>query len=104
MTDDALKALLNADVPAPPVQDIGFAVEVMNRVAKRRLIEGLITLTLWVVAISAVLYLTMPYVTPVLIHLSLPLLPVFGLLTALAFVAIGWEQLRPALQQYGLQV
>ncbi len=103
MTDDALKALLTADAP-PPAQDIGFSVEVMKHIARRRLIDGVITLTLWVVAISAVLFLTMPYVTPAIIRLATPLLPVVGLLTAFGFIALGWEHLRPALRQYGLRI
>ena len=99
MSDDALKALLNADEPAP-AQDLAFTLDVMNRVARRRLIEGVVTLALVVVAMSALLYVVMPYVTPALVHLAGPLLPVAGILAALAVIAFTWEQMRPAVQRY----
>ena len=104
MSDDALKALLMTDEPAPPARDIAFTLEVMNRVARRRLIEGVIVLVLGVAAVSALLYLIMPYVTPEIARLGAPLLPAVGILAALAVIAFSWEQIKPSLRQYGLPV
>ena len=104
MSDDALKALLTGDQPAPPAQDFAFTLEVMDRLARRRLVEGVVTLVLGVVAVSALLYLVMPYVTPAIERLAVPLLPVVGILAAIGVVAFTWEQMRPALRQYGLRV
>jgi hypothetical protein len=104
MSDDALKALLLADEPAPPAQDLAFTLEVMDRLARRRLAEGVATLVLGVAAISALLYLVMPYLTPAILHLAAPLLPAVGILAALAVIAFAWEQIRPALREYGFGV
>lgn len=104
MSDDALKALLIADEPAPPAQDLAFTLEVMDRLARRRLIEGVITLILGVTAVTALLYLVMPYITPALSQFAAPLLPAAGVLAGLAVIAFAWEQMRPALRQYGLKV
>ena len=104
MSDDALKALLMAEDPAPPARDIAFTLEVMNRVARRRLIEGVIVLMLGVIAVSALLYLVMPYVTPEIARLGAPLLPAVGILAAIAVIAFSWDQMKPALRQYGLGI
>jgi len=104
MSDDALKALLVADEPAPPAHDFAFMVEVMDKVARRKLAEGVITLVLGVVAVTALLYFVMPYITPAITRLAAPLLPAVGILAALAVIAFTWEQMRPALRQYGLKV
>ncbi len=110
MSDDAqktlaLKALLTADEPAPSsVADLAFTLDVMNRVARRRLIEGVVTLVLGVIAVSALLYLIMPYLTPAITRVAAPLLPVVGILAALGVAAFCWEQMRPALHRYGLKI
>jgi len=104
MSDDALKALLSADAPTPPARDLAFTLEVMAKVTRRRMIEGVVTLVLCVVAVSALLYVVMPYVTPALVRLSAPLLPAAGILAAIVVCAICWDQVRPALRQYGLRV
>jgi hypothetical protein len=104
MSDDALKALLMADEPAPSAPDLAFTLEVMDRVARRRLIEGVITLVLGAIAVSALLYLVMPYITPIIASLAMPLAPIIGILAALGIIAFAWEQMRPALRQYGLSV
>jgi hypothetical protein len=105
MSDDALKALLMADEPAPaPARDIAFTLEVMDRVARRRLIEGVVLLVAGAIVVSVLLYLVMPVITPALAQMAVPLLPVVGILAALAVLAFTWEQLRPALRQYGLGV
>ena len=104
MNDDALKALLIADEPVAPAQDLAFTLEVMKQVARRRLIEGVITLVLGAIAVSALLYLVMPYVTPAISRLAAPLLPAVGILAALAVIAFAWEQIRPVLREYGLRV
>jgi hypothetical protein len=108
MSDDALKALLMADDPAMrsdmAARDIAFTLEVMDRVARRRLVEGVATLMLGVIAVSALLYLVMPYVTPEIARLGMPLLPVVGILAALGVIAFTWEQMKPSLRQYGLPV
>ncbi len=98
MSDDALKALLTADDPAPPARDLAFTLDVMAKVDRRRLIDGVVTLVLCVIAVSALLYLVMPYVTPALVRLSVPLLPAVGILAALGVIAVCWEQMRPALR------
>ncbi len=100
MSDDALKALLMAEDPTPPARDIAFTLEVMNRLAHRRLIEGVVTLILGVIAVSALLYLVMPYITPAIAQLAAPLLPAVGILVALGIVAFTWDQMRPALERY----
>ena len=100
MSNDALKTLLMADEPAPKVADLAFTLEVMNRVARRRLVEGVVTLILAVIAISALLYLVMPYITPMISRLAAPLLPAVGILAAIGVIAFTWDQMRPALQQY----
>ena len=87
-------------MPAPPAHDLAFSVEVMDRIARRRLIEGVITLILGVVAVSALLYLVMPYITPMISRLAAPLLPAVGILAAIGVIAFTWDQMRPALQQY----
>ncbi len=104
MSDDALKALLMAEDPTPPARDIAFTLEVMSRMARRRLIEGVVTLILGVIAISALLDLIMPYVTPEIARLGAPLLPAIGILAGLGVIAFTWEQMKPALRQYGLGV
>jgi hypothetical protein len=100
MSDDALKTLLMAEDAAPPARDFAFTLEVMNRVARRRLIEGVTTLVLGAVAVSALLYLIMPYMTPAIAQLAPPLLPAVGILAALGIVAFTWDQMRPALERY----
>ncbi len=100
MSDDALKTLLMADEPAPVAQDLAFTLDVMNRIARRRLIEGVITLVLGAVAVSALLYLIMPYVTPAIAQLAAPLLPVVGILAALGVIAFTWDQMQPALRRF----
>ena len=100
MSDDALKALLMADEPAPTAQDLAFTLEVMDQVARRRLIEGVITLVLGAVAVSALLYLVMPYITPAIAQLAVPLLPVVGILAALGVIAFTWDQMQPALRRF----
>jgi len=105
MSDDALKALLMADEPAPaPANDVAFTLEVMNKVARRRLIEGVILLVAGAIVVSALLYVVMPAITPALSQMAAPLMPVVGILAALAVLAFTWEQLRPALRQYGLPI
>ena len=105
MSDDALKALLMADEPAPsPAQDLAFTLEVMERVARRRLIEGAVVVVAIAIAVSALLYLVMPYVTPLLPQLAAPLLPAVGILAALAIVAFTWDQMLPALRRYGIGI
>ncbi len=103
MSDDALKALLTADEPAPsPARNLAFTLDVMDRVARRRLIEGVVVLVAGAVAVSALLYLVMPYITPALPHLAAPLLPAVGILAAIGIVAFTWDQLTPVLRRYGL--
>ncbi len=104
MSDDALKALLLADEPAAPKSDLVFTLEVMNQVARRRLVEGVFMLVAGAIAVSALLYLVMPVLTPALLQLAAPLLPAVGILASLAILAFSWEQVRPALRQYGLNI
>lgn len=104
MSDDALKALLTADEPAPsPARDLAFTLDVMDRVARRRLIEGVVWLVAGAIAVSALLYLVMPYITPLLPQLAAPLLPAVGILAAIGIVAFTWDQMVPALRRYGIE-
>ena len=103
MSDDALKALLIDDEPAPsPARDLAFTLAVMERVARQRLVEGVVVLVAGAIAVSALLYLVMPYITPALPHLAAPLLPAVGILAAIGIMAFTWDQMRPALRRYGI--
>ena len=105
MSDDALKALLTADEPAPsPARDLAFTLEVMDRVARRRLVEGVIMLVAGALAVSGLLYVIMPHITPALPQLAAPLLPAVGILAAIGIVAFTWDQIRPVLRQYGINL
>ncbi|MGZ3297874.1 MAG: hypothetical protein ACXU8O_02570 [Asticcacaulis sp.] len=104
MSEDALKSLLADEAATVPAQDYEFLVAVMDRVARRRLIDDLITLTLAVVAISAVLWLTAPYLTPALVEMGQPLLPAAGIVTAVLLMIFAWDQLRPVLRDYGVRL
>ena len=54
---DSLRALfLETALPEPPAHDPGFALEVMKRVEKRRLMDGLFALFAAVLTVSAVLF------------------------------------------------
>ncbi|MDI7774422.1 hypothetical protein [Asticcacaulis sp. EMRT-3] len=81
---DALKALLmDAAPPAPPAHDLAFALDVMKRIEKRRLIEGLLTLASGMVTLCALLYVVMPYLSPALIGLGSALAPALAVLITL---------------------
>ena len=101
MTTDPLKAILtNAESPAPPARDLGFAIAVMKRIEQRRLIEGLAWLAAGMTALTALLFLVMPYVTPVLIALGQSIWPLVIILTVAGFSLIGFE---PARRAFGLR-
>lgn len=97
MTTDPLKAMLmNAELPAPPVRDLSFTVAVMKRVEQRRLIEGLVWLVAGMTALTALLFVIMPYVTPVLTALGQSIWPFVVVITVAGFSLIGFEQTRRA--------
>jgi hypothetical protein len=97
MTTDLLKAMLTeAAPPAPLARDLGFVVAVMKRVEQRRLYQNLAWLVLGMTALTALLFLIMPYVTPVLTALGQSIWPPVIILTVASFSFIGFEQTRRA--------
>ena len=102
MTEDPLKALLMADTAAAvPVRDLSFVADVMKRAARRRLIEGLVWTGLSFVCVTAVLFVVMPYLSPVLTGMgqSLGMVAVVMALVGVGFIA--WEQSRRYFRAYG---
>lgn len=105
MREDALKALLSADeTAAAPVRDIGFVIAVMEKVERRRFVEGVLVWVLGGAAVTLLLALIMPYVTPALVQLGNDIVPAVFILAALGMVAMGWTYLRPVLRDYGISV
>ncbi len=95
MSDDPLKAMLMAgDVSAPPAQDFAFTLEVMKRVERRRLMEGLGWLALAFVALTALLALVMPYLTPAVLAFGQSLWPAVVLVIAVGVLLAGLDQAR----------
>lgn len=88
--------LIDAEPPAPPARDLGFTIAVMKRVEQRRLIEGLVWLAAGMTALTALLFLIMPSVTPVLTALGQSIWPLVIILTVAGFSLIGFEQTRRA--------
>jgi hypothetical protein len=88
-TDRLLLDLLAAD--DPPERDPGFVVEVMDRIERRRLAYGLLSLTPTTVAAGAVMWAAGPVlrtaVTPALTALNGLALAEVGAVLALAAVA-----------------
>lgn len=100
MTDhDPLKTLLMEATPhAPHANDLGFALEVMKRVEKRRLIDGLLALSAFVATLSAVLFAVMPYLTPVVNDLSRLLAPALGVMVLVGLSLLALEPVRRMLR------
>ena len=88
--------MLMNDAPALPARDLGFTIAVMKRVEQRRLIEGLVWLAAGMTALTALLFVIMPYVTPVLTALGQSIWPLVIILTVAGFSLIGFEQTRRA--------
>ena len=102
MTNDTLKSMLMDDEPAaPPVRDIGFVVEVMKRVERRRLYEGLTWLVTVGTAVTALLFLIMPAMTPALANLGEAIWPMVIALVIAGFSLLGFEQTRRVFNQIG---
>jgi hypothetical protein len=102
MTNDVLKSMLINDAPAaPPARDIGFVVEVMKRVERRRLYEGLTWLTIVFAAVTALLFLIMPAITPALADLGEAIWPMVIALVIAGFSLLGFEQTRRVFNQIG---
>ncbi|EGF90313.1 hypothetical protein ABI_33310 [Asticcacaulis biprosthecium C19] len=109
MSEDALKALLQAEVPAqvpgmPPVRDIAFVIAVMEKVERRRFVENLAWWLCGGCAVTLVMGLIMPYVTPAIITLGGALVPVVIILSVVGMIALGAWYLRPALRDFGIQI
>ncbi|ESQ91714.1 hypothetical protein ABAC460_05080 [Asticcacaulis sp. AC460] len=105
MSEDALKALLQADAPAfPPVRDIGFVIAVMEKVERRRLFENLAWWVCAGCAVIVVMALVMPFLTPALISLGDALVPAVVILSVIGMVAVGVWYLRPALRDFGIRI
>jgi hypothetical protein len=96
MTTDPLKALLMNASSAPPARDLGFTVAVMKRIEQRRLIENLAWLVAGMAALTALLFVIMPYVTPVLTAFGQSIWPLVIIVTVAGFSLIGFEQTRRA--------
>ncbi len=95
MSDDPLKAMLMAgDVPAPPAQDFNFTLDVMKRVERRRLVEGLAWLGAAFLALTALLALVMPYLTPAVLAFGQSLWPAVVLVIAVGVLLAGLDQAR----------
>ena len=88
--------LMNAELPAAPARDIGFVVEVMKRVEQRRLYQNLALLVLGTAALTALLFLIMPYVTPALTALGQSIWPLVIIVIVAGFSLTGFEQARRA--------
>jgi hypothetical protein len=105
MSEDALKALFQADTPVtPPARDIGFVIAVMEKVERRRLFENLAWWVFGGTAVTVILGLVMPYITPALIMLGDALVPAIIMLSLAGMVAIGAWYLRPALRDFGIRI
>jgi hypothetical protein len=106
MSDDFLKDLLSAD-PAPasvPAVDYTFTISVMQTIERRRFYENAAVLVVVGVAVTVLLGLVMPFITPALVALSADILPAAIVLVSLAAVAFGYINLRPALRTFGLNL
>ena len=89
--------MLINDTPAtPPARDIGFVVDVMKRVEQRRLYRNLAWLVIGMTALTALLFLIMPYVTPALTTLGQSVWPLVIIVTVAGFSFAGFEQARRA--------
>ncbi|HEX7799619.1 MAG TPA: hypothetical protein VF402_04665 [Asticcacaulis sp.] len=92
---DSLKALfLETALPEPPAHDPGFALEVMKRVEKRRLMDGLFALFAAVLTVSAVLFAVMPYLTPVVNNLAAAFAPAIAILVLIGLSMLAFEPVR----------
>ena len=89
--------LMNDAAALPPARDIGFVVDVMKRVEQRRLYQNLTWLVLGTAAVTAVLFLVMPYVTPALTTLGQSVWPLVIIVTVAGFSLTGFEQARRAI-------
>ena len=98
MTNDALKSILMNDTfITTPARDIGFVIEVMKRVEQRRLYQNLAWLVIGTTALTALLFLIMPYVTPALTTLGQSVWPLVIIVTVAGFSLVGVEQARRAI-------
>jgi hypothetical protein len=81
--DDRLKALFAAD--APPARDPVFTLDVVRRMQRRRLWLELIGRVPWVIAASAILWVTTPWLQAA----SRPAAALLGMIAPAAGVAVG---------------
>lgn len=106
MSDDVLKDLLRADpvqAAVPPV-DYAFTISVMQTIERRRFYENAALLVVTGIAVTVLLGLVMPFITPALVGLSADILPAAIVLVSLAAIAFGYVNLRPALRTFGLDL
>ena len=105
MSDDALKDLLNSDAEmVAPAYDMGFTLDVMARVERRRLRDSLLVIGAGFVVFCALLALIMPYLTPAIADLGQSVLPLVIILAALSALALGWQTMKPGLRMIGIPV
>ena len=102
MTNDPLKDLLMADEGAAvPARDLSFVTDVMKRAAQRRLIEGLAWVALSFVCVTAVLFVLMPRLTPVLTGIAPSLQPVVVVLVLVGLLFVALDQGQRYIKAYG---
>jgi hypothetical protein len=89
--------LITDEAPAPPARDLSFVVAVMKRVEQRRLYRNLAWLVLGTAAITALLFLIMPYLTPALAAVGQSIWPLIIITTVAGFSLVGFESTRRAL-------
>jgi hypothetical protein len=105
MSNDPLKDLLADDAFASvPARDLGFELEVMARVERRRFQEQLAVLGVIGAMACVMLAIVMPHITPALIGLGQDILPVAFAATAAAVLVLGFQQMRPGMRAMGLPV
>ncbi len=88
--------LMDAEPPAPSARDLGFVIAVMKRVEQRRLYQNLAWLVIGTAALTALLFLIMPHLTPALTALGQSIWPLVVIMTVAGFSLIGFEQARRA--------
>jgi len=99
--DQRLKAAFAFD--EPPARDYRFTAEVMQAVARRRLILSLVMLLPPTIAAMAVLWAVAPQFEPLFETGIQALRPAAAIVTVAAFLAaISWRVLRPLRARAGL--
>ncbi|MBP2158537.1 MULTISPECIES: hypothetical protein [Asticcacaulis] len=105
MSNDSLRDLLADDHAAVvPARDYGFELDVMARIERRRFQEQVLVLGVIGMAVSAMLAIVMPHLTPALIGLGQDIVPAAFAATIAAVLLFGFQQMRPGMRAMGLPV